>query len=44
MRFEPLKKTWSVPSGGMTIAALPKRYIDATRDPDPNLDQESNNG
>jgi len=29
--------------GTMTLAALPKRFIDATRDPDPNLDAKDNN-
>lgn len=34
----PIRRTLTF--GPLTIACLPKRFIDATRDYDPNLDEE----
>lgn len=37
----PARRTLSF--GILTMASLPKRFIDATRDPDPNLDEVEKN-
>lgn len=38
MKFEQTIRRGTLSFGTMTLQSLPKRLIDATKDPDPNLD------